>query len=513
VPFTLETLRIIFPYSLTMAAVGLLESMMTAQIVDDLTDTPSNKRREMKGQGIANFLTGFLGGMGGCAMIGRSVINVKSGGSTRLSTFVSGAFLLFLIVVLGPLVARIPMPALVAVVIMVSIGTFSWGSIRNLKSHPWQSSVVMLVTVLVVVSTHDLAQSVVAGVILSGLFFASKVKRLFDVASELSADGRTRTYRVSGQVFFASSERFADAFDFKEVLDNVVIDLTAAHFWDISAVGASTRRSSSSAAKAPMSRSSASIRRARRWSIASPSMTSPAPKQRSAPTERGLMNRILACIDASTYATSVVDLAAWAATRLGADVELHVVQRKDAVASRNDHSGAIGLGVKSELLEELTRIEEAAGRLAIEEGRILLDAGGTRLKEQGITVASMHLHGGIVETIVEREADAALVIIGKRGASGEFATDHIASKVERVVRASDKPVLIASREAKAPDAVVIAFDNSPAACRAVRHVATSLLFGGLPRTPCLAGPDDGKHRDQLGAAAATLPACSGNRPA
>ncbi|MFS0851910.1 SulP family inorganic anion transporter, partial [Novosphingobium panipatense] len=237
VPFTLETLRIIFPYSLTMAAVGLLESMMTAQIVDDLTDTPSNKRREMKGQGIANFLTGFLGGMGGCAMIGQSVINVKSGGSTRLSTFVSGAFLLFLIVVLGPLVARIPMPALVAVMIMVSIGTFSWGSIRNLKSHPWQSSVVMLVTVLVVVSTHDLAQGVVAGVILSGLFFASKVKRLFDVASELSADGRTRTYRVSGQVFFASSERFADAFDFKEVLDNVVIDLTAAHFWDISAVG------------------------------------------------------------------------------------------------------------------------------------------------------------------------------------------------------------------------------------------------------------------------------------
>ena len=149
----------------------------------------------------------------------------------------SGAFLLFLIVVLGPLVARIPMPALVAVMIMVSIGTFSWGSIRNLKSHPWQSSVVMLVTVLVVVSTHDLAQGVVAGVILSGLFFASKVKRLFDVASELSADGRTRTYRVSGQVFFASSERFADAFDFKEVLDNVVIDLTAAHFWDISAVG------------------------------------------------------------------------------------------------------------------------------------------------------------------------------------------------------------------------------------------------------------------------------------
>ncbi|EZP51245.1 SulP family inorganic anion transporter [Sphingomonas sp. RIT328] len=241
VPFTLETLRIIFPYALTMAAVGLLESMMTAQIVDDLTDTPSNKRREMKGQGIANVLTGFLGGMGGCAMIGQSVINVKSGGSTRLSTFVSGVFLLFLIVVLGPLVARIPMPALVAVMIMVSIGTFSWGSITTLRSHPWQSSVVMLATVLVVVSTHDLAQGVVAGVILSGLFFAGKVRRLFDVTSELSADGRTRTYRVSGQVFFASSERFADAFDFKAVLDTVVIDLTAAHFWDISAVGSLDR--------------------------------------------------------------------------------------------------------------------------------------------------------------------------------------------------------------------------------------------------------------------------------
>ena len=237
VPFTLETLRIILPFSLTMAAVGLLESMMTAQNVDDLTDTGSDKRREMKGQGIANLLTGFLGGMGGCAMIGQSVINIKSGGHTRLSTFLSGIILLFLIVVLGPLVARIPMPALVAVMIMVSIGTFSWGSIRNLRSHPWQSSVVMLVTVLVVVSTHDLAQGVVAGVVLSGLFFASKVKRLFEVVPALSADGTTRTYRVTGQVFFASSDRFAEAFDFKEVVDHVVIDLTDAHFWDISAVG------------------------------------------------------------------------------------------------------------------------------------------------------------------------------------------------------------------------------------------------------------------------------------
>ncbi|NYT64744.1 SulP family inorganic anion transporter [Alcaligenaceae bacterium] len=237
VPLTFETLQIILPFSLTMAAVGLLESMMTAQIVDGLTDSPSDKRRECKGQGIANFVTGFFGGMGGCAMIGQSVINVKSGGLTRLSTFVSGTFLLFLIVVLGPLVARIPMPALVAVMIMVSIGTFSWGSIKNLHSHPWQSSVVMLVTVIVVVWTHDLAKGVLAGVILSGLFFAGKVKRLFTVHSELSTDGKTRTYFYSGQVFFASAERFADSIVFKEVVDKVVIDVSDAHFWDISAVG------------------------------------------------------------------------------------------------------------------------------------------------------------------------------------------------------------------------------------------------------------------------------------
>ena len=237
VPFTLETLQIILPYSLTMAAVGLLESMMTAQIVDDLTDTPSDKQREMKGQGIANFFTGFLGGMGGCAMIGQSVINVKSGGETRLSAFVAGAFLLFLILVLGSLVAIIPMAALVAVMVMVSIGTFSWRSIRDIRHHPWQSSVVMVVTVVIVVWTHDLAQGVVAGVVLSGLFFASKVKRIFTVESEVSADGLTRRYAVSGQVFFASSDSFVEAFDFKEVLDRVVIDVSQAHFWDISAVG------------------------------------------------------------------------------------------------------------------------------------------------------------------------------------------------------------------------------------------------------------------------------------
>ncbi|WCL52618.1 SulP family inorganic anion transporter [Gimibacter soli] len=238
VPLTFETLAVIAPYSLTMAAVGLLESLLTAQIVDDLTDTNSNKRRECKGQGIANFFTGFIGGMGGCAMIGQSVINVKSGGSTRLSALTAGVVLLILIVALGPLVSDVPMPALVAVMIMVSIGTFSWQSVKNLKVHPWQSSVVMVATVVTVVGTHDLARGVLVGVLLSGVFFASKVRRLFEVTSVAEEGGNGRTYQVSGQVFFASVDRFVRAFDFKEVLDHVTIDVSAAHFWDISAADA-----------------------------------------------------------------------------------------------------------------------------------------------------------------------------------------------------------------------------------------------------------------------------------
>jgi SulP family sulfate permease len=241
VPLTFQTLQIILPYSLTMAAVGLLESMLTAQIVDDFTDTSSNKNREMRGQGIANFVTGFFGGMGGCAMIGQSVINVKSGGQTRLSTFVAGTFLLFLIVVLGRWVAQIPMPSLVAVMIMVSIGTFSWTSIKNTRHHPWHSSVVMVATVIVVVWTHNLAQGVLVGVLLSGVFFASKVRTLFGVTSSLDEQGRTRTYAITGEVFFASVERFGSSFDFKEVVDCVVIDVSRAHFWDISAVAALDR--------------------------------------------------------------------------------------------------------------------------------------------------------------------------------------------------------------------------------------------------------------------------------
>ena len=238
VPFNLETLMVILPYSLTLMVVGLLESLMTATIVDDLTDTKSNKDRECVGQGVANIATGFIGGMAGCAMIGQSVINVKSGGRGRLSTLVAGVVLLILVVFLGERVRQIPMAALVAVMIMVSIGTFNWGSIKNLREHPKSSSVVMIATVIVTVATHDLAKGVLIGVLLSGFFFAQKVGRIMRVTSRTEDEGRTRTYNVIGQVFFASADRFTNAFDYKEVLDGVRIDVGRAHFWDITAVSA-----------------------------------------------------------------------------------------------------------------------------------------------------------------------------------------------------------------------------------------------------------------------------------
>ena len=241
VPLTWETLQIILPYSLTMAAVGLLESLLTAQIVDDMTDTDSDKQRECAGQGGANIVAAFIGGMGGCAMIGQSVINVTSGGRGRLSTFTAGAFLLFLLAVLGQFVGQVPMPALVAVMIMVSIGTFSWNSIPNLRRHPPTSSIVMLTTVVVVVATHDLSLGVLAGVLLSGVFFAGKVRRMFGVERDVTADGTTATYRVTGQIFFASVDRFTRAFQTEDRVSNVFIDVSAAHFWDISGVGALDR--------------------------------------------------------------------------------------------------------------------------------------------------------------------------------------------------------------------------------------------------------------------------------
>ncbi|USI74323.1 SulP family inorganic anion transporter [Sphingomonas morindae] len=238
-PLTLETLRIILPYAGAMAAVGLLESLLTAQIVDDMTGTDSDKRQECMGQGTANIVAALFGGMGGCAMIGQSVINVTSGGRNRLSTFVAGGFLLFLLAVLGPWVGRVPMPALVAVMIMVSIGTFSWTSIPNLVRHPPSSSAVMLVTVVVVVATRDLSLGVLAGVLLSGLFFAGKVQRLVTVETmAAAAPGEAALVRISGQIFFASVDRVTRAFRHEIAAERIVIDLTDAHIWDISGVGA-----------------------------------------------------------------------------------------------------------------------------------------------------------------------------------------------------------------------------------------------------------------------------------
>ncbi|MFM0049514.1 SulP family inorganic anion transporter [Caballeronia grimmiae] len=241
VPFSFDTLRIIFPYSVAIALVGLLESLMTAAIVDDYTDTPSDKNRECRGQGCANIAAGFLGGMPGCAMIGQTVINMKSGGRRRLSTFIAGALLLVLVVFLGPWVRQIPMAALVAVMIMVSISTFSWRSVANLRTHPKSSSAVMLATVVVVVATGNLAMGVFVGVLLSALFFTSKVRQVLVVESTLDQAASERRYVVRGQVFFASSEAFVGEFDFREPVRSVRLDVSHAHFWDITAIDALDR--------------------------------------------------------------------------------------------------------------------------------------------------------------------------------------------------------------------------------------------------------------------------------
>ena len=238
VPMNWETLAIVAPYSAPLAGVGLLESLMTATIVDELTDTTSDKNRECKGQGIANIGAGLLGGMAGCAMIGQSVINIKSGGRGRLSTLIAGTLLLIMVVFLDEWISRIPMAALVAVMIMVSIGTFSWRSILNLKEYPMSTNVVMLATVSVVVWTHNLALGVFVGVLLASLFFANKISHFMYIDSSWDEASATRTYRVVGQVFFNSATKFTESFDFKEALDKVVIDLNRAHFWDITSVTA-----------------------------------------------------------------------------------------------------------------------------------------------------------------------------------------------------------------------------------------------------------------------------------
>ncbi|MCL9775777.1 SulP family inorganic anion transporter [Vibrio methylphosphonaticus] len=237
VPLNLDTLFIIFPYAAGLAVVGLLESMMTATIVDDLTDTQSDKNQECKGQGIANICTGFLGGMAGCAMIGQSMINIKSGGRGRLSTLASGIFLLVMVVFLGPWLKQIPMAALVAVMIMVAIGTFSWRSIADLKKHPLSTNIVMLATVSIVVATHNLAIGVLVGVLLASLFFANKISRMMVMKNQTTED-HCRKYTVTGQIFFASADKFIGGFDFKEVIKTVTIDLSSAHFWDVTSVSA-----------------------------------------------------------------------------------------------------------------------------------------------------------------------------------------------------------------------------------------------------------------------------------
>lgn len=238
VPFTLETLTIIAPFAIAMALVGLMESLMTAKLVDDITDTHSDKTRESWGQGVANIVTGFFGGMGGCAMIGQTMINVKSGARTRASTFLSGVFLLILVVALGNIVALIPMAALVGVMIMVAVGTFDWHSIQptTLRRMPKSETIVMLATVAVTVITHNLAIGVVVGVLVAMVLFARRVAHLVNVDSVLDPDGTTKIYTVTGQLFFASSNDLVFQFDYANDPSTVVIDLSEAHIWDASTV-------------------------------------------------------------------------------------------------------------------------------------------------------------------------------------------------------------------------------------------------------------------------------------
>jgi SulP family sulfate permease len=237
IPFTFETLQIIFPYSLSIAIVGLVESLLTASIVDDMTDTESDKNKEARGQGIANIVSGLFGGMAGCAMIGQSVINVKSGGRGRLSTFVAGAFLFTLIISLQGFLVQIPMAALVGVMIMVSIGTFDWSIFKTFNKVPITDTIVMVVTVITVLQTHDLSKGVLVGIILSAIFFAAKISKV-KVTSLSAKGGHRKIYHVSGQLFFASVIDFVNSFDYKEDKTEIDLDLSNAHLWDDSAVGA-----------------------------------------------------------------------------------------------------------------------------------------------------------------------------------------------------------------------------------------------------------------------------------
>jgi sulfate permease, SulP family len=236
VPLNLETLQIVLPYSLTLAIVGLLASFLTASLVDELTDTPSDKNQEAKGQGIANIITGFFGGMAGCGMIGQSVINVQSGGRGRLSTFCAGVFLLIAILGLKDWVKQMPMATLVAIMIMVAIGTFRWSSFKDFKRIPQSENIVMLTTMIIIIITRNFAVGVALGIIMSTVFFTRKIAQLVFVDKVLEDDGNHRIYSVSGQIFFVSKEEFLEAFDFEEVVDRITINLTNAHLWDQGAI-------------------------------------------------------------------------------------------------------------------------------------------------------------------------------------------------------------------------------------------------------------------------------------
>ena len=238
VPLNFETLGIILPYAFSLSLVGLVESFLTANLIDELTDTSSNKNREAIGQGVANMVTGFFGGMAGCAMIGQSVINIRSGGRTRLSTLSAGVLLFVFILLLGDWVAQIPMAVLVAVMVMVSISTFSWGSLWNIRRVPKSETAVMLTTVAVTLITHNLANGVIVGIALSAIFFSRKIANLVQVDSVLTDEGRDRVYDIHGQIFFVSVETFLNSFDFRESIERVIIDLTDAHLWDQSSVDA-----------------------------------------------------------------------------------------------------------------------------------------------------------------------------------------------------------------------------------------------------------------------------------
>lgn len=234
IPLNFETLQIVFPYSITLATVGLLESMMTTTVVNEVTGTEGDRHQECRGQGMANIVSGFMGGMAGCAMIGQSVINVSSGARTRLSTLVAGVFLLCLVVFFKDWLAYIPMAALVAIMIMVAFTTFQWDSVKNIAKHPLQSNVVMLSVVMIVLATHNLALGVFVGVLLSALFFINKLESTVHVQSELH--NHTRRYLVGGQIFFSSSEKFFQFFDFNEHIQKVEIELSNAHIWDMTSV-------------------------------------------------------------------------------------------------------------------------------------------------------------------------------------------------------------------------------------------------------------------------------------